>query len=77
VLQGLLALAGLSCCVAMAMSQVHLVAYCSDLGYGAAHGARMLSLMLACGIVSRVASGCIADRLGGLVQVIDKKFLKC
>jgi hypothetical protein len=46
VLQGLLALAGLSCCVAMAMPQVHLVAYCGDLGYGVAHGARMLSLPL-------------------------------
>jgi MFS family permease len=69
VLQGLLALAGLSCCVAMAMPQVHLVAYCGDLGYGVAHGARMLALMLACGIVSRVASGCLADRLGGLVTL--------
>ena len=70
VLQGLLALAGLSCCVAMAMPQVHLVAYCSDLGYGVTHGARMLALMLACGIVSRVASGCIADWLGGLVTLV-------
>ena len=66
VLQTLLVIAGLSCCVAMAMPQVHLVAYCGDLGYGPAHGAQMLSVMLACGIVSRVGSGFIADRIGGL-----------
>src|SRR5690349_12955423 len=65
-LQGLLVLSGLSCCVAMSMPQVHLVAYCSDLGYGPARGAQMLSLMLACGIVSRVAFGAICDRIGGL-----------
>jgi MFS family permease len=45
---------------------VHLVAYCSDLGYGPARGAQMLSLMLACGIVSRLAFGVICDRIGGL-----------
>jgi MFS family permease len=62
----LLAGAGVGCCVAMAMPQVHIVAYCSDLGYGAARGAEMLSLMLGFGIVSRLASGWIADRIGGL-----------
>ena len=65
-LQTLLVIAGLSCCVAMSMPQVHIVAYCGDLGYGAAAGARMLSLMLGFGIVSRLASGWIADRIGGL-----------
>jgi MFS family permease len=64
--QGLLCVAGVACCVAMAMPQVHIVAYCGDLGYGAARGAEMLSLMLACGIVSRVVSGLICDRIGGL-----------
>jgi MFS family permease len=64
--QGLLCLAGVACCVAMAMPQVHIVAYCSDLGYGAARGAEMLSLMLACGIVSRLVSGYICDRIGGI-----------
>jgi MFS family permease len=64
--QLLLCLAGLACCVAMAMPQVHIVAYCSDLGFGAARGAEMLSLMLACGIVSRLVSGAICDRIGGL-----------
>ena len=62
----LLSVAGLGCCVAMSMPQVHIVAYCSDLGYGAARGAEMLSLMLACGIVSRLISGAICDRIGGL-----------
>ena len=65
-LQTLLVIAGLSCCVAMAMPQVHIVAYCGDLGYGAAAGAQMLSLMLGFGIVSRLASGWVADHIGGV-----------
>jgi MFS family permease len=65
-LQTLLIVAGLACCVAMSMPQVHLVAYCGDLGYGPARGAQMLSLMLASGIVSRLAFGFICDRIGGL-----------
>jgi MFS family permease len=65
-LTAVLCVAGVGCCVAMAMPQVHIVAYCGDLGYGVARGAEMLSLMLACGIVSRVGSGFIADRIGGL-----------
>jgi MFS family permease len=65
-LQVLLCIAGLACCVAMSMPQVHIVAYCGDLGYGAARGAEMLSLMLGFGIVSRIASGFIADRIGGV-----------
>jgi MFS family permease len=64
--QLLLAIAGLSCCVAMSMPQVHIVAYCSDLGFGAARGAQMLSLMLGFGIASRLISGFICDRIGGL-----------
>ena len=65
-LQVLLCIAGVACCVAMSMPQVHIVAYCYDLGYGAARGAQMLSLMLGFGIVSRLASGLICDRIGGL-----------
>ncbi len=65
-LQVLLIIAGVCCCVAMSMPQVHLVAYCADLGYGPARGAQMLSLMLACGIVSRLTFGFICDRIGGL-----------
>lgn len=69
-LQWILALAGVSCCVAMAMPQVHMVAYCVDLGYGPAVGAEMLSLMLALGVVSRIASGFIADKIGGVGTLI-------
>src|SRR5262249_38701644 len=61
-----LCIASIACCVAMAMPQVHIVAYCGDLGYGVARGAEMLSLMLAFGIVSRIGSGYLADRIGGL-----------
>lgn len=64
--QTLLIIAGLACCVAMSMPQVHIVAYCVDLGYGAARGAEMLSLMLACGVVSRLISGMICDKIGGI-----------
>ena len=70
VLTAVLMLAGVACCVAMSMPQVHLVAYCGDLGYGAARGAEMLSLMLAFGIVSRLGSGWIADRIGGLATLL-------
>jgi MFS family permease len=62
----LLSIAGVACCVAMAMPQVHIVAYCNDLGYGTLRGAQMLSTMLAFGIASRLISGLICDRIGGL-----------
>jgi MFS family permease len=65
-LTAILGLASISCCVAMAMPQVHIVAYCGDLGYGVARGAEMLSLMLGFGIVSRIGSGFLADRIGGV-----------
>ncbi len=68
--QALLCVAGVACCVAMAMPQVHIVAYCSDLGYGAARGAQMMSLMLGFGIVSRLLSGAICDRIGGLATLL-------
>jgi MFS family permease len=65
-LLGVLGVAGVACCVAMSMPQVHIVAYCGDLGYGAQRGAEMLALMLGAGIVSRLISGWICDRIGGL-----------
>jgi len=77
VLQALLALAAFSCCVAMSMPQVHLIAYCGDLGYGAVRGAQMLSIMLACGVVSRLASGFIADRIGGVGTLVLGSTLQC
>jgi len=71
-----LSVAGLSCCVAMSMPQVHIVAYCSDLGFGAARGAEMLSLMLASGIVSRLVFGMISDRIGGIRTLLLGSFLQ-
>src|SRR5471032_1767828 len=56
----MLCIASISCCVAMAMPQVHIVAYCGDLGYGVAHCAAMLSLMMGFGIISRIGSGFLA-----------------
>lgn len=65
-MQNLLCLSGVGCCIAMAMPQVHIIAYCGDLGFGAASGAKMLSLMLGMGIASRLLSGWISDYIGGL-----------
>ncbi len=62
----LLGIAGVGCCVAMSMPQVHIVSYCVDLGYGPAVGSQMLSLMLLGGVASRLVSGLMADRLGGV-----------
>jgi len=62
----LLSIASVACCVAMAMPQVHIVAYCGDLGYGVARGAEMLSMMMGFGIISRIGSGFLADRIGGI-----------
>ncbi|MEM7462916.1 MAG: MFS transporter [Pseudomonadota bacterium] len=76
-LQVLLCIAAIACCVAMAMPQVHIVAYCSDLGYGVTVGAEMLSLMLAGGIVSRLASGFIADYIGGVRTLLIGSILQC
>lgn len=69
-LQALLVVAGLGCCVAMSMPQVHIVAYCMDLGFGPARGAEMLSIMLAAGIISRLVSGVLADRIGGIKTLL-------
>ena len=76
-LQALIVFAAITCCVAMSMPQVHIVAYCADLGYGPARGAQMLSLMLACGIVSRIAFGYVADRVGGLRTLLIGSGLQC
>lgn len=76
-LQALLVIAGLGCCVAMSMPQVHIVAYCMDLGYGVAHGADMLSIMMAAGVVSRLVSGFVADRIGGVKTLLIGSVLQC
>ncbi len=76
-LQWLLALAGVGCCVAMSMPQVHIVSYCVDLGYGAAVGAEMLALMSAGGVVSRLASGALADYIGGVRTLLLGSVMQC
>ena len=76
-IQILLIVAGLACCIAMSMPQVHIVAYCGDLGYGVARGAEMLSIMLGLGVVSRIASGFLADKIGGLGTLILGSVLQC
>lgn len=69
-LQYLLAFAGVACCVAMSMPQVHIVSYCVDLGFGPVAGAEMLSLMLLGGVGSRILSGLLADQLGGVKTLL-------
>ena len=73
----LLSLAGVGCCVAMSMPQVHIVALCVDRGYGAAAGAQMLSLMLMGGVASRLVAGALADRIGGLATLFIGSVLQC
>lgn len=73
----LLGVAGLGCCLAMSMPQVHIVSYCVDLGYGPAVGAEMLSLMLLGGVVSRIISGLVADRLGGVMTLLLGSSAQC
>ena len=76
-IQTALVLAGIGCCVAMSMPQVHIVAYCADLGYGVARGAAMLSLMLAGGVVSRLVFGHLADKIGGIRTLLFGSVLQC
>ncbi|MBW4707001.1 MFS transporter [Roseobacter sp. YSTF-M11] len=76
-LQYLLGLAGIGCCVAMSMPQVHIVSYCVDLGYGPAVGAEMLALMLLGGVGSRIVSGLVADKLGGVKTLLIGSALQC
>ena len=69
-LQSLICLAGFGCCVAMAMPQIHIVPYVMDLGHPAIRGAEMLGLMLGSGVISRVGSGWLSDRIGGLATLL-------
>jgi MFS family permease len=69
-LQSLIYLAGFGCCVAMAMPQIHIVPYVMDLGHPAIRGAEMLGLMLGFGVISRIGSGWLSDRIGGLVTLL-------
>lgn len=73
----LLLVAGVGCCMAMAMPQVHIVAYCVDLGFGSGVGAEMLSMMLAAGIASRLLSGMLADKIGAVPTLLIGSILQC
>ncbi len=75
--QVLLCIAGVSCCVAMAMPQVHLISMCVGLGFGPAVGAEMLAVMLGCGVISRLGFGMIMDRFGGLHALLLASSLQC
>ena len=68
--QGILCVAGVCCCVPMSIPQAHLVAFCGDVGIGAATGAMMLSVLLGCAFFSRQFWGAFADRYGGLKTVL-------
>jgi MFS family permease len=65
----LMCMAGILCCVPMAMPQQHLVAYCGDLGISRATGALILSVLLGTAFASRQVWGVISDRLGGLKTI--------
>jgi MFS family permease len=71
-----LALAAFLCCVTMSMPQAHLVAFCSDLGISATHGAAMLSLLLGAGFLSRQVWGAISDRVGALLTLLTSSMLQ-
>ena len=73
----LLSIAGVGCCTAMAMPQVHVVSLSVELGHGAGAGAQMLSLMFGAGVVSRLAFGAISDRIGGLRTLLAGSLLQC
>jgi len=59
-----------TCCVPMAMPQAHLVAFCTDHGISAAHGAAMVSVLLSAAFFSRQVWGAISDRIGGLYTML-------
>ena len=73
----LIFIAGMGCCVAMAMPQVHIVSMCHDFGFGPARGAEMLSLMLGFGIISRLGFGIITDKIGGLRTLLIASSMQC
>ena len=72
----LLCLAGIGCCTAMAMPQVHVVALAFDLGIPTASGAQMLSVMFGCGVISRLSFGWLSDHIGGLATLLCSSTLQ-
>ncbi|RAI03617.1 MFS transporter [Acuticoccus sediminis] len=76
-LRNLLAVAGIGCCVAMSMPQVHMVSLAVDLGCAPVVGAQILSVMLIGGVISRIIFGAVADTLGGVRTLLIGSTLQC
>ena len=68
--QTLLMIAGVFCCVAMAMPQVHIVPLCIDSGFGLGVGTEILSFMLFAAVTSRVLFGLLSDKIGPIQTLI-------
>ena len=68
--QTLLMIAGIFCCVAMAMPQVHIVPLCIDSGFGLGVGTEILSFMLFAAVTSRVLFGLLSDKIGPIQTLI-------
>ena len=62
--------AGVFCCVAMSVPQVHIVPLCIDFGYGLAVGTEILSFMLFAAVTSRILFGFLSDRIGAIQTLI-------
>ena len=69
-IQVLLMFAGVFCCVAMSMPQVHIVPLCIDNGYGLAVGTEILSFMLFAAVASRVIFGFLSDKIGPIQTLL-------
>lgn len=69
-IQILLMIAGVLCCVAMSMPQVHIVPLSIDNGYGLAVGTEILSFMLFAAVASRVIFGFLSDKIGPIQTLI-------
>ena len=69
-IQVLLMFAGVFCCVAMSMPQVHIVPLCIDNGYGLAIGTEILSFMLFAAVASRVIFGFLSDKIGPIQTLL-------
>jgi MFS family permease len=68
--QVLLMFAGVFCCIAMSMPQVHIVPLCIDNGFGLAVGTEILSFMLFAAVTSRVLFGLLSDKIGPIQTLI-------
>ena len=75
-LQIILMFAGVCCCVAMSMPQVHMVALCVDNGFGLQVGTEILAVMLYSGMISRILFGFLSDKIGPLPTILLGSFLQ-